>query len=777
MITAVIVKYYITKYTRSPMQFRIIIVLILAACCHSLHAQKLVTIGDSQTSLCGWQPSVVEQTGFEWSREETTEGIDGHQPMAVGGTWMKPINQQSISLRGRDAVYYQPDKIIIYGGQNDGWGYWRSSDNYGITPMEQVLCEKAYTQDAVNKDVSTISAFKGLIEYLLEALPNTQIYLMTHVPVLCVIGMNPDEEFSKYYPSPRFKDMDDVIKFEKYNREPKDEIIRTLGEYYDLPVIDLWKYSGITYYNTEQYYGTPAGDCTQVHLNQEGELLIADCIVDYLKNAPLHYDPDWMPYMDGEEMPDMSVTIHAEDYGVSPDNSAAANCQGLNSALANGGHVVLDTPGTYQIAGTTYIPSNTILEFGQDVKLVRQAQWTDCMPQLFINRRAKERVYDHDITIRGLNLDANNLGGPMDENMIKGLMSVMGFFYVKNLCIEDLTITNLPKHHFGLQVCTFDSLLIDHADIQGQKDAIHLGRGRNYTIRNSVFAAGDDPIALNGHDYVISNPELGWIENGIIENCTDQNYNNNIGFFCRMLAGSWCDWRDGMELRYGDAVVSQGRIYRLMNQNDTLVSTQQPVHANGECTYNDGCVWYMQQDKDVCYDAGVRNLHFDNIYLQRPRDIAFSFHFDNDSYSRSFYPGAKTVAQTGFTFDHIYQQAPIRQLMAVTIPVDTIRIMNSVLDGAYVNIRGYWIEGLTYDTTVIVLKDVELPNIDNFISTNAHHPSKLVVESQMGIEAIEEDKCELSPIYNINGRRMPKSDQIQLPEGLYIIDKKKIWVR
>lgn len=759
------------------MRLQQVILAVCLAASNSISAQKLVTIGDSQTALCGWQPSVVQQTGYAWSREETTVGIDGHRPMGVGGSWMKPINEAAICLRGRDAIYYHPDKIIIYGGQNDTWGHWRSSDNYGITPMEQVVFEKAYTQDAPNGDVSTISAFKGLIEYLMDELPNTQIYLMTHVPVLCVIGMNPDEEFSKYYPSPRFKDMDDVIKFERYDREPKDEIIRALGEYYDLPVIDLWKYSGITYYNTEQYYGTPAGDCTQVHLNQKGELLIADCIADYLKNAPLHYDPEWKPTTKEDILPDENGILYAEDYGVSPNASGTANGLHLNEALANGGHVILSTPGTYQIAGTVYIPSNTTLEFGKDVKLVRQAQWTNCINQLFINKSAKQRIYDHDITIRGLNLDVNNLGGPSDKDNILGLQSILGFFYVRNLCIEDLSITNLPSHEFGLQVCTFDSLVIDHANIIGDKDAIHLGRGRNYAIRNSTFSAGDDPIALNGHDYVISNPELGWLEDGIIENCTDLSYDNNIGFFCRMLAGSWCDWREGMNLRYGDAVVSQGRIYRLMNQNVTLASMQQPVHTVGQQEYSDGCVWYMQQDQDVCYDAGVRNLHFNNIYLQRSRDFAFSFHYDDDSYSRSFYPGAKTVAQTGFTFDHIYQQAPIRQLMAVTTPVDTIRIMNSVLDGAYVNIRGYWIEGLTYDTTVIVLKDVVLPNIDNFISTNTHHPSKLVVESQMGIEAIEEDKCELSPIYNINGRRMSASDQIQLPEGLYIIDKKKIWVR
>lgn len=274
---------------------QVILVVCLVLCNFTLQAQKLVTIGDSQTANCGWQPSVAEQTGYEWSRDETTKGIDNHRPMAVGGTWMKPQNASSIVLRGRDAEFYRPDKIIIYAGQNDTRHYWLSKDNTGTTAIEKVQQEEVYLGDTINNEVSSLAAFKGLIEYLQEQCPEAQIYLMTHVPVLCVIGMNPDDFFSQYYPSPRFPDMDAVIAFEQREREPKDDLIRAMGEYYDLPVIDLWKYSGITYYNTEQYYGAPAGDCTQVHLNQAGELLIADCIADYLLNAPLQYDSSWIP--------------------------------------------------------------------------------------------------------------------------------------------------------------------------------------------------------------------------------------------------------------------------------------------------------------------------------------------------------------------------------------------------------------------------------------------------------------------------------------------------
>ena len=97
------------------------------------------------------------------------------------------------------------------------------------------------------------------------------------------------------------------------------------------------------------------------------------------------------------------------------------------------------------------------------------------------------------------------------------------------------------------------------------KDAVHFGPGRNFVVRHGVFRTYDDPIALNAHDYTTSNPELGWIENGLIEDCVDLDdpENGTTGFFARILAGGWRDWEPGMDIQSsGDAVVSGGRIYR-----------------------------------------------------------------------------------------------------------------------------------------------------------------------------------------------------------------------
>jgi len=68
---------------------------------------------------------------------------------------------------------------------------------------------------------------------------------------------------------------------------------------------------------------------------------------------------------------------------------------------------------------------------------------------------------------------------------------------------------DLSKAQYGIQVCTFEDLIIDDVVIKGMKDGVHLGRGKRFTIRNGVFQTFDDAIALNAHDYATGNPEVG----------------------------------------------------------------------------------------------------------------------------------------------------------------------------------------------------------------------------------------------------------------------------
>ena len=195
--------------------------------------------------------------------------------------------------------------------------------------------------------------------------------------------------------------------------------------------------------------------------------------------------------------------------------------------------------------------------------------------------------------------------------------------------------------------------------------------------------------SLNAHDYSVGNPELGWIEDGVIENCHDlADDKKPVGYFCRILACAWIDWKPGMEVQQSDAVVSEGRIYRVQAQPDGKVykSDTRPIHEKGSQVL-DGINWGVVQN-DVTYTAGVRNVVFRDIFLEKPR-IGFSVHFDNDKYSRSYYPGAAVPKQEQLTFDNIRVLYDNKvDVMQIGTPVDVLTITNSSFRNNRINFWG-----------------------------------------------------------------------------------------
>lgn len=405
------------------------------------------------------------------------------------------------------------------------------------------------------------------------------------------------------------------------------------------------------------------------------------------------------------------MKIYAEKMGFSTENSGSENSEILNELLRKYDDVEVGEKGVYSVAEAIEIGSNTRLSFAEGVFLKREESKTETS-YVLINKGAYTRMYDENITVCGLNIICNGVQSSnptaKSKSVIAGLRGHIAFFYVKNLVIKNFTALDLPPKDFGIHICTFYNILIEDVKIEGRKDAVHLGRGMNFVIRGGDFKTFDDPVALNAHDYASSNPQLGWIENGLIENCIDRDDYETTGFFCRILAGSWCEWKKGMKIQNSDTVISNGRLYRALMKPDGKIyeSLTAPAHEAGMQVI-DGINWVFVQN-EVFKNCGCKNITFKNIVIEKNRPVAFSMHFDNDNFSRSVYPGSAAPVQENITFENIKVSGDVPVFMYAVTPVSNIKIKDSDLGEGTIEISS--------------LKNVGEYPIDNFAFENTKVP-------------------------------------------------------
>jgi len=435
-------------------------------------------------------------------------------------------------------------------------------------------------------------------------------------------------------------------------------------------------------------------------------------------------------------LPSCSEVKYADKYGFLPGNDADSNTEAFQRCLDGGGRIKVRKAGTYALNRCLFLDSGTDLRFGKDVVLSKELDGQGVAPRfIFLNRGAYKREYDKNICIKGLTIRTNGIDSgtatDFDIPKIVGLCCQVAFFYVKNLTLVDFTLLDLPPNDFAVQICTFENVLVENVHIEGMKDALHFGPGRNFVVRHGVFKTYDDPIALNAHDYTTSNPELGWIENGLIEDCTDLDdpANGTTGFFARILAGGWRDWESGMDIQSsGDAVVCGGRIYRSDGPKikKNYVSSCQPVHTEGTVTYPDGITWTMSQDRNIGHSCGVRNVVFRDIHLAKKRKVALCLHFDHDQYSRSFYPYAEIPVQSNIVFERVYVENEIPALIQSRTPVDSIILRDSRIGSSEIRmLHALDTEGMQYDTTLVRVENVEADDLSVLVGT-AGRPVRVI---------------------------------------------------
>ena len=402
--------------------------------------------------------------------------------------------------------------------------------------------------------------------------------------------------------------------------------------------------------------------------------------------------------------------INANRLGFLPGGDAYQNSIALQRAVDNGGEIVIEKQGVYDLSETILIGDNTSLIFKKGVSLRRQPSKTGKNTPVFLNRGCDSGTYNHDIKIIGLHLDCNgveDLDYGFDAKRI-GLRAHIGMIYINNLTVQDYSCIGLLKEDYGIQISAFKNILLEDLFFEGDKDGVHLGWGKDFIIRRGKFRTFDDPIALNAFDYSTSNTHVGWIENGLIEDCTDLDDKSTTGFFCRILGGAWCDWEKGMSVQHSDTVCHGGRVYRAVLEPNGVfrVSDVPPTHTNfWEAKEYGGIKWVCVRNEAV-YDCGCRNIVLRNIHLQKKRGVAVAISLNNDVWARSYVKNCVPVPQENITLENVSIENEIDALLLSNYPCNNINVIDTDLKNSTLCFKAEKLDGLNYPTVTVTLKNV-----------------------------------------------------------------------
>lgn len=402
---------------------------------------------------------------------------------------------------------------------------------------------------------------------------------------------------------------------------------------------------------------------------------------------------------------------NASAYGVLPNNDGNTNADNYQAAVSGGGTIVIDIPGTYEFSKTIKIPSNTTLLFGANVYIKRVAGANGGVVggYSFINENAYTGIYDNNIKIIGLNLIAN---GQDAGTTIQGLRAMLGFMHIKNLVVDGFQMRDgadegkLIQNNYGIQVVDFQNISLTNIYIESYKDGIHLGIGKDFTIRDCRFRTHDDPIALNAMDYVASNAALGTIENGIIDNVHDLDFSGETeprGRSILIYTGSWSEWKAGESYQYGDSVVSNGKIYRALSPAigaEAIVAVNQPTHDSESVTTAEGIEWLMYQDFKVGYRADVKNVTISNLFVSQKRSAILSCDASNGIWNRATLSDEMSSIDN-IILDKVYDLNGSDYAVAINQDAELFRVSNSYFKNAGIQVNG--VANKTYKPTVISL--------------------------------------------------------------------------
>ncbi len=381
----------------------------------------------------------------------------------------------------------------------------------------------------------------------------------------------------------------------------------------------------------------------------------------------------------------------AKNYGFLPCKGGVENASALNEAVKNGGDIIIKIPGIYDIGNTVYLKSGTHLYFSEGVTLRRIEDENGDNGNLFINVGAFTGEYDEDISITGLHLITNGVQSTPAEaggtKTITGLRGHIAFLYIKNVKLCEIKLTDLSEKDYAIQISDFYNAVVENCHIEGLKDGVHFGPGKDFAVRNCTFRTADDAIALNCFDYSVSNPNCGDIENGIIENCIDLKGEAIYPFFIRILVGGWTQWKQGMTVYHSDAVVHNGKLYRVVMRpdNEAYTSVTPPTHEKGFAEY-DGIRWVRThkgyREDELPLTASCRNITVRNIVFMQPRNIQVLIYSAYDEYVRSYHRGYPVPEVKNIVFENLQMLCDCKKVLEINTKTDPIIFRNCNLNGS-----------------------------------------------------------------------------------------------
>jgi hypothetical protein len=255
--------------------------------------------------------------------------------------------------------------------------------------------------------------------------------------------------------------------------------------------------------------------------------------------------------------------------------------------LSENDTVTITQPGTYLIGSVIRMDSGKSLIGGEGVAIKRLGAFAN----MVANRNPIAASRDTNITIQDIVFDSSS----NDTYSGKVIPTAHGILYFRNvdgLTLDNVSVINGGPNLFGIHVEEAEDAAVTDYLYDGDKDGFHVTNGCDGVLLDGFdISSKDDALAIIGHDYPAVQGSAQDITNITIRNGVSRVRTGQLGFFLRLITGSWINWANGAVFNIGHICVNAGNLYKKVNAGD-IEAANAPVHTSGDVTARlPGGVW------------------------------------------------------------------------------------------------------------------------------------------------------------------------------------------